>query len=66
MQNSNETITIGLDVTTKPGGHKLYNIKADYITVAGPKGRKVWTTGYTENISHAEQDDADDYSFELK
>jgi hypothetical protein len=33
-------VTVGFNDTTKAAGHKLYDIKADHITVHGPKGRK--------------------------
>ena len=51
-------ITVGLDDTTKAAGHKMYDIKADYITVHGPEGKKSLTTGFMENISHSGEDSA--------
>ena len=34
-------ITVGLDDTTKTAGHKMYDIKADHITVHGPAGKNL-------------------------
>ena len=44
-------ITVGLDDTTKAAGHKIYDIKADHITVHGLEGKKFLTTGFVENIA---------------
>ena len=50
-------VTVGLDDTTKAAGHKLYDFKADHITISSPVvPRKTMTTGYTENISHSGAD----------
>ena len=59
-------ITVGLDDTTKAAGHKMYDIKADHITVHGPEGKKSLTTGFMENISHSGEDSAATYEEKLK
>ena len=59
-------IAIGLDDTTKAAGHKMYDIKADHITVHGPEGKKSLTTGFMENISHSGEDSAVTYEEKLK
>ena len=58
-------ITVGLDDTTKAAGHKMYDIKADHITVHGPEGKKSLTTGFMENISHSGEDSAATYEEKL-
>ena len=59
-------VTIGLDDTKKAAGHKLYDIKADHITIKGPnQKRKSYTTGYAENISHSGEDGAETYKYKL-
>ena len=63
---SNNVITVGLDDTTKAAGHKMYDIKADHITVHGPEGKKSLTTGFMENISHSGEDSAATYEEKLK
>ena len=63
---SNNVITVGLDDTTKAAGHKMYDIKADHITVHGPEGKKSLTTGFMENISHSGEDSAATYKEKLK
>ena len=65
LNKDEKVITVGLDDTTKAGGHKLYDVKADHITVSGPRERTFLTTGYTENISHSGQDRAKAYEFKL-
>ena len=59
-------ITVGLDDTTKAAGHKMYDIKADHITVHRPEGKKSLTTGFMENISHSGEDSAATYEEKLK
>ena len=59
-------ITVGLDDTTKAAGHKLFDIKADHITVQGPSGKKILTTGFMENKSHSGEDGAEAYEEKLK
>ena len=60
-------VTVGLDDTTKVAGHKLYDVKADHITISGPaRSRKTMTTGYTENVSHSGADGAASYKLKLK
>ena len=49
MKNSNKFVTIGLDDTKKASGYKLYDVKADHITVSGPDDkRKTLTTGISK------------------
>ena len=52
MVNKEDNIVIiGIDGTTKAAGHKLYDVKADHITVQGPNmNRRTFTTGYLENV----------------
>ena len=60
-------VTAGLDDTTKAAGRKLYDVKADHITISSPDvPRKTMTTGYTENISHSGADGAAVYELKLK
>lgn len=59
-------VTVGLDDTTKAAGHKLNDIKADHITVNGPDGKKILTTGFIENKSHSGKDSAEAYEEKLK
>ena len=62
-----DVVTVGLDDTTKAAGHKLYNVKADHITISGPdRSRKTMTTGYTENVSHSGADGAASYELKLR
>ena len=64
---SDNMITVGLNDTTKAAGHRLFSIKADHITVAGPTtGKKTFTTGYVENPSHSGEDVAKTYDFKPK
>jgi hypothetical protein len=35
-KDSGDVVTVGLDDATKAAGHKLYDIKADHITISGP------------------------------
>ena len=37
----NNVITVGLDDTTKAASHKMYDIKADHITVHGSEGKNL-------------------------
>ena len=61
-KNNNEVVTIRFDETTKAAGYKLYNLKANRITVSGPDDkRKTLTTGYLENVSHSGTDGAAAY-----
>ena len=59
-------ITVGLDDTTKAAGRKMYDIKADHITVHEPEGKKSLTTGFMESISHSGEDNAATYEEKLK
>ena len=59
-------ITVGLDDTTKAAGHKIYDIKADHITVPVPESKKSLTTGFLENMSHSGEDSAATYEEKLK
>ena len=46
LTNKGESVAaVALDDTTKAAGHKMYDVKADHITVHGP--------GFMENISHS-------------
>ena len=62
----NNVITVGLDDTTKAASHKMYDIKADHITVHGPEGKKSLTIGFMENISHSGENSAATYEEKLK
>ena len=67
LNKKENVVTIGLDDTKKAAGHKLYDIKADHITVKGPnQKRKSLTTGYAENSSHSGADGALTYEYKLK
>ena len=67
LEKEDNIITIGLDDTTKAAGHKLYDVKADHITIEGPNtARKTMTTGYVENTSHSGKDAASGYEFKLR
>ena len=35
-EKGDSVITVGLDDTTKAAGHKLFDVKADHITISGP------------------------------
>ena len=37
-EKGDSVITVGLDGTTKAAGHKLFDVKAVYITISGPSG----------------------------
>lgn len=66
-KNCDEVVTIGLDNTTKAAGHKLYDVKADHITVSASDGkRKILTTGYLENTNHCGADSATAYEYKLR
>ena len=41
MNKDDNVITVGLDDMTKATDHKMYDIKADHITVHGPEGKKI-------------------------
>ena len=67
VNKGDNVVTVGLDDTTLTPGHKLYDVKADHITISGPDvPRKTMTTGYTENISHSGADDTVVYELKLK
>ena len=67
LEKEDNIITIGLDDTTKAAGHKLYDVKADHITIEGPNtARKTMTTGYIENTSISGKDAASAYEFKLR
>lgn len=40
LNNGGGIVTVGIDNTTKAAGHKVYNVKADHITVAGPDRKR--------------------------
>ena len=66
-KGDDDVITVGLDDTTKAAGHKMYDVKADHITMSGPNvSQKTMTTGYSENISHSGADGAAAYELKLK
>ena len=66
-EKGDSVITVGLADTTKAAGHKLFDVKADHITISGPScERKSLTTGYTENASHSGADGARAYEQKLK
>jgi len=59
MNKDDQVVTVGVDDTTKAAGRRLFNVKTDHITVAGPnESQKNFTTGYVENISHSRMDAA--------
>lgn len=67
INKGDNTVTVGTDDTTKAAGHKMYDVKADHITLAGPdQTRKVFTTGYSENTSHSGVDSAKTYQHKLQ
>ena len=52
---------------TKAVGHKLYNMKADHITISGPDSeQRILIAGYIENTSHSGSEGAAAYKFKLK
>ncbi|ESO85585.1 hypothetical protein LOTGIDRAFT_155073 [Lottia gigantea] len=64
---SESVVTVGIDDTTKAAGHKLFDIKTDHLTIAGPNHyRKSFTTGYIENVSHSGKDGAWAYGMKLQ
>jgi len=67
LNKEDQVVTVGIDDTTKAAGRRLYDVKTDHITVAGPKeSRRTFTTGYVENVSHSGQDAAAAYDMKLK
>ena len=67
LEKEDNIITIGLDDTAKAAGHKLYDVKADHITIEGPNtARKTMITGYVENTSHSGKDAASAYEFKVR
>ena len=55
-----------MDFTSKTAGNKLYDVKADHITVQGPNMmRRTFTTGYIENIRHSGDNSAKAYTHKL-
>ena len=67
LNKEDSIITVGTDDTTKAAGHKLYNVKADHITIKGPgKKRRVLTTGYSETVGHSGEENAKTYNQKLK
>ena len=67
LSKEDKVVTVGLDDTTKAAGHRMYDVKADHITIKGPSSKKLTvTTGYVENISHSGEDGAKAYEFKLK
>ena len=66
-KNNDEVVTIGLDDTTKATDYKLYDVKADHITISGPDDKcKTLTTGYLEHVSHSGADGAAAYEYKLR
>ena len=66
LNKDDKIVTIGLDDTTKAAGHRMYDVKADHITIKGPSSKRIsLTTGYVENISHSGEDGAKAYEFKL-
>ena len=60
-------VTVVLDNTTKAASNKLYDVKADHITVNGPDDkRKTLTTGYLKNVSYSGADGAAAYKYRLR
>ena len=59
-------ITVGLNDTTKAADDKMFDIEADHITVRGPEGKKSFTIGFMENISHSGEDSAATHEEKLK
>ena len=67
LNKEDQVVTVGVDDTTKAAGRRLYDVKTDHITVAGPsKSRRTFTTGYVENVSHSGKDVAAAYDMKLK
>lgn len=66
LSKEEKIVTVGLDDTTKAAGHRMYDVKADHITIKGPSSKRIsLTTGYVENISHSGEDGAKAYEFKL-
>lgn len=66
LEQGEKVVTVGLDDTTKAAGRKFYDVKTDHITVNSEAGRKVMTTGYIENVSHAGSEGAEAYKYKLQ
>ena len=67
VNKGNSVVTIGLEDTTKAAGHKLFDVKSDHTTIAGPSfEKKSLTTGYIKNMLHSGKHRADAYEFKLK
>ncbi|ESO92790.1 hypothetical protein LOTGIDRAFT_162271 [Lottia gigantea] len=67
LNKGDDVITVGLDDTTKAAGHRLFDIKTDSITITQASGEKrLLTTGYLENASHAGKAGAEAYNFNLQ
>ena len=67
LSKEDKVVTVGLDDTIKAAGHRMYDVKADHITIKGPSSKRLTvTTGYVENISHSGEDGAKAYEFKLK
>ncbi|ESP02454.1 hypothetical protein LOTGIDRAFT_172011 [Lottia gigantea] len=67
LNKVDDVITVGLDDTTKAAGHRLFDIKTDSITITQASGEKrLLTTGYLENASHAGKAGAEAYNFKLQ
>ena len=66
INKGDKVVTVGLDDTKKAAGHRMYDVKADHITIKGPSSKRIsLTTGYVENISHSGEDGAKAYEFKL-
>lgn len=68
LEKGDGVVTVGLDDTTKAAGHRLYDVKADHVTIAGGPSfkRKVLTMGYVQNTSHSGEAGAKSYDFKLQ
>ena len=52
-----ESLTWGVDDTTKAAGHRLYDVKTDHIAVMSQtKEKRTLTTGFIPNVSHRSED----------
>lgn len=66
LEKQDKVVTVGLDDTTKAAGRKFYDVKTDHITVTSETERKILTTGYVENVSHAGAEGATAYKYKLQ
>ena len=67
LNKGENVVTVGVDDTSKAAGHKLYNVKADHITIAGKDmKRNIFTTGFSEVASKEGSYNAKIYEGKLK